>query len=140
LVDLSSSDDYLSGYDNYSLDYHSLEGHLQGLGLTSGQHSNTDYSSTGEYSLAALDIKILGIITIELILHNTHRHITLMSDPLANHLNLLDITDKHTIILMETIHLISILIAGIMMMISLCLIRIQCGNDYISRYLLMYFV
>ena len=85
--------------------------------------------------LAALNIEILGIITIELILHNTHRHITLMSDPLANHLNLLDLTDKHTIILMETIHLISILIAGIMMMISLCLIGIQCGNDYISRYL-----
>ena len=44
LVDLSSSDDYLNGHDNYSHGYHSLEGHLQGLSLTSGQHSSTDYS------------------------------------------------------------------------------------------------
>ena len=43
-------DDYLSGHDNYSHGYHKLEGHLQRLGLTSGQHSSTDYSSTGEYS------------------------------------------------------------------------------------------
>ena len=28
LVDFSSSDDYLSGHDNYSHGYHSLEGHL----------------------------------------------------------------------------------------------------------------
>ena len=49
LVDLSSSD-YSSGHDNYSHDYHSLEGHLQRLGLTSSQHSSTDYSSIGGYS------------------------------------------------------------------------------------------
>ena len=33
LVDLNSSDDYSSGHDNYSHSYHSLEGHLQGLGF-----------------------------------------------------------------------------------------------------------
>ena len=36
LVDLSSNDDYSSEHDNYSHDYFSLEGHLQGLDLTSG--------------------------------------------------------------------------------------------------------
>ena len=36
LVDFSSSDDYSSEHDNYSHGHHSLEGHLQGLGLTSG--------------------------------------------------------------------------------------------------------
>ena len=59
LVDLSSNDDYSSGHNKYSHGYHSLEGHLQGLGLTSGQHSSTDYSSTGEYLLAALNIEVL---------------------------------------------------------------------------------
>ena len=83
--------------------------------------------------LATLNIEVLGIITMELILHNTHYHITPMLDPLANYLNPLDLTHKHTIILMETIHLISILIAGIVIMMSLCLIGIQCGNGY--RYL-----
>ena len=60
LVDLSSSDDYLSGHDNYSHDYHSLEGHLQGLGLTSGQHSSTDYFSTGEYSTSSAKYRDFG--------------------------------------------------------------------------------
>jgi len=36
LVELSSSDDYSSGHDNYSQVYHSLESHLLGLDLTSG--------------------------------------------------------------------------------------------------------
>ena len=36
--------------------------------------------------LAALNIEVLGIITMELILHNPYRHITLIVDPLANHL------------------------------------------------------
>jgi len=78
--------------------------------------------------LAALNIEVLSIITMELILHNTHRHITLMLDPLTNHLNLLDLTHKYTIILMETIRLVSIFIAGIVIMMSLCLIGIQFGN------------
>jgi len=90
--------------------------------------------------LAALNIEVLGIITMELILHNPHLHITLMMDPLANHLSLLDLTHKHTIIFMKTIHLVFILIAGIMIMMILYLIAIQCENDYISRYLWMYFV
>ena len=84
--------------------------------------------------LAALNIEVLGII-MELILHNPYRHITLMLDPLANHLSLQDLTHKHIIILMETIYLVSILIAGMMIMMILCLLVIQCGNDYISRYL-----
>ena len=44
--------------------------------------------------LAALNIKVLGIITMELILHNPYRHITLMLNPLANHLNLQDLNQK----------------------------------------------
>ena len=84
--------------------------------------------------IAALNIDVLGIITMELILLNTHRHITLMLDPLTNHLSLLDLTHKHTIILKET-NLVSILIAGIIIMMSLYLIEIQYENDYISRYL-----
>ena len=112
LVDLSSSDDYSSGHDNYSHGHHSLEGHLQGLGLTSGQYSDTDYSSTSEFLLAVLNIQVLGIITMELILHNPYRHITLIVDPLANHLILQDLTHKHIIILMETICLVSILSRG----------------------------
>ena len=129
LVDFSSSDDYSSGHDNYLHGHHSLEGHLQGLGVISGQYSSTDYSSTGEYStssnilLAALNIEVLRIITMELILHNSCHPITLMLDPLVNHLNLQDLTHKHIIILMETICLVSILIAGMIMMI-LCLIVI----------------
>ena len=85
--------------------------------------------------LAALNIEVLGIITMELILHNPSRHITLIVDSLANHLSLQDLTHKHIIILMETIYLISTLIAGMMIMMILCLLAIQCGNDYISRYL-----
>ena len=38
LVELSSSDDYSSEHDNNSQGYHSLEGHLSGLGLTSDQN------------------------------------------------------------------------------------------------------
>ena len=34
--------------------------------------------------LVALNIEVSGIITMELILHNLHCHITLMLDPLAN--------------------------------------------------------
>ena len=71
---------------------------------------------------------------MELILHNPSRHITLIVDPLTNHLSLQDLTHGHIIILMETICQISILIAGMMIMMILCLV-IQCGNDYISRYL-----
>ena len=84
--------------------------------------------------LAALNIEVLGIITMDLILHNPHRHITLVVDPLANHLSLQDLTHKYIIILMKTICLVSILIAGMMIMMILCLLVIQCGNDYISRY------
>ena len=43
LVDLSSNDDYWSGHDSYSQGYHSLENHLQGLGLTSNQHYCVGY-------------------------------------------------------------------------------------------------
>jgi len=43
LIDLSSSDDSSSGHDNYSQGYHSLEDHLQGLGLTSNQHYCVGY-------------------------------------------------------------------------------------------------
>jgi len=43
--------------------------------------------------LAALNIEILSIIIKELILHNLHRYITLMLDPLANHLRLPDLTN-----------------------------------------------
>jgi len=63
--------------------------------------------------LAELNIEILGIITVELILHNSHRHITLLLDLLANHLSLPDLTNKHTIILKKIIYLISILLVGI---------------------------
>ena len=80
---------------------------------------------------AALNIEVLGIIIIELILHNHHRHITLMMDPLPNHLSLPDQTNIHTIILMKTIYLISLLITGMITMMILCLIAIQYGNDYI---------
>jgi len=83
--------------------------------------------------LAALNIEVLGIITMELILHNLYRHITLMLDTLANHLNLQDLTYKHIIILIEIIYLISILITGMMIMMIVWLLTIQCGNDYISR-------
>jgi len=38
--------------------------------------------------LAALNIEVLSIITMELILHNPYRYITLMLDPLANHFSL----------------------------------------------------
>ena len=55
LVDFSSSNDYSSGHDNYSHGHYSLEGHLQGWGLTSGQHSSTNYSSTGEYSTSSTE-------------------------------------------------------------------------------------
>ena len=72
---------------------------------------------------------------MELILHNPYRHITLIVDPLANHLSIQDLTHKHIIILMETICLVSILIAGQMIMMIWSLLVIQCGNDYISRYL-----
>jgi len=80
----------------------------------------------------ALNIEILGIVTVELILCNLHRHILLL-DPLANHLSIPDLTNKHIIIFMETIYMIFILIAGIMMI--LCLLAIQWKNNYISRYL-----
>jgi len=85
--------------------------------------------------LAALNIEVLGIITMELILHNPYRYITLMLDPLVNHLSLQDLTYKHIIILIETIYLVSILIARMMIMMILYLLVIQCWNDYISRYL-----
>ena len=55
LVDLSFNDDYSSGHDNYSRGYHSLEGHLQGLGLTLCQYSSIDYSNTGEYSTSSTE-------------------------------------------------------------------------------------
>ena len=51
--------------------------------------------------LAVLNIEVLGIITMKLILHNSYRHITLMLDPLTNHLSLQDLTNKYIIILME---------------------------------------
>jgi len=38
----------------------SLEGHLQGWGLTSGQHSSTDYSSTDEYSTSDAEYRGFG--------------------------------------------------------------------------------
>ena len=77
LVDLSSSD-YLSGYDNYSHGYYSIEGYLQSLGMTPALA--LIILALVNILLAALNIEVLGIITMELILHNTHRHITLMSD------------------------------------------------------------
>ena len=43
LVDLSFSYDYSSGHDNYSHGYYSLEGHIQGLSLTSDQHYSVGY-------------------------------------------------------------------------------------------------
>ena len=58
--DFSSSDNYSSGHDNYSDGHHRLEGHLQGLGLTSGQYSDTDYSSTGEYSTSSTEYRSFG--------------------------------------------------------------------------------
>ena len=82
--------------------------------------------------LAALNIKVLDIIIMELILHNPQRHITLMLNSLANHLNLPDQTNKHTIILIEIIYLVSYL--SMMIMMSWCLIAIQYENDYISKY------
>ena len=85
--------------------------------------------------LAALNIEVLSIIIIELILHNLYRHISLMLNSLANHLNLSDFTNKHTIILMEIIYLVSILIAEMTIKMILCFIAIQCGNDYINMYL-----
>ena len=62
--------------------------------------------------LATLNIEVLGIITMELIMHNPHRHITLILNSLANHFNLPNLTNKLTVILRETIYLVSILIAG----------------------------
>ena len=85
--------------------------------------------------LAALNIEVLSIITMKLILHNPYHQITLMLDPLANHLSLQDHTHKHIIIFMETIYLVSILIEEMMIMMILYLLVIQCENDYISRYL-----
>ena len=41
--DPNSRDDYSSGQDNYSRGYHSLEGHMQGLDLTSGYHYGVGY-------------------------------------------------------------------------------------------------
>ena len=43
LVDLSSNDDYSSGYDNYSRDYHNFEGHIHGLCLIPGQYFGMRY-------------------------------------------------------------------------------------------------
>ena len=73
---MNSSDDYSSRHDNYSQGYQSLEGHLQGIGMTSDQHysvryddrtrqrhndhgeyCNTDYSSTGEYSTSSVEYR-----------------------------------------------------------------------------------
>ena len=62
--------------------------------------------------LTMLNIDILGIITMKLILHNPHRHITLMLNPLANHLSLPDQTNIHTIIFMKTIYMIYLLSQG----------------------------
>ena len=112
---------------------------MQGLSLTSGQHLLIVFEITImdmiSLLLAVLNIEILGIIIMVLILHNRHRHITLIMDPLANHLSLPDQTNIYTIILMKTIYLISLLIAGKIAIMILCLIAIQCENDYISMYL-----
>jgi len=85
------------------------------------------------FLLAVLNIEILGILIMELILHNHHRHITLMIDPLTNHLSLLDQPNIHIIILVKTIYLISLLSARMITMMISCLIAIQCGNDYIMQ-------
>jgi len=85
--------------------------------------------------LAALNIKVLGIITMDLILHNSHRHITLMLDPLTNHLNQPDLTNKLIVILTKNIYQVYTIIAGMMIMMIFCLIAIQCENDYINKYL-----
>ena len=60
------------------------------------------------FLVAMLNIEVLGIIIMELILHNSHCHITLMMDPLADHLSLPDQTYIHTIILIDIIYLISV--------------------------------
>ena len=90
--------------------------------------------------LTVLNIEVLSTIITKLILHNRHRHITLMIDHLANHLSIPDQINKHIIMLMKIIYLVFILIAGMTIMMILCLIAIQCENDYISMYLWMYFV
>jgi len=38
-----SFDDHSSGHENYSWGYHNLEGHMQDLGLTSGQRYGMGY-------------------------------------------------------------------------------------------------
>jgi len=74
------------------------------------------------FLLAALNIDVLSIIIMELILHNRHRHITLMMDPLASYLSPTDQINIRAIILMKTIYLISLLITGMITMMILCLI------------------
>ena len=77
---------------------------------------------------------------MELKLHNPHRNIILMLDPLTNHLSLQDLTHKLIIILMKTIYLISLLIAWMIMIMILCIIAIQCKNDYIMQVFMNVFV
>ena len=93
---------------------------------------DSDYSSTGEYSTSITEYRSFGY----------YHHGVDIAQPLPPYysdsessdqsLSLQDLTHKHIIILMKTICLVSILIARMMI---LCLLVIQCGNDYISRYL-----
>ena len=114
----------------------SLESHLHGLGLTSGQHSNTDYSNTGEYSTSSAEYRGFGYYHHGAdIVQFSASYYSDAGFSSQSHLSLLDLTHKHIITLMEIIHLVSILIVGIMITMILCFITIQCENDYISRYL-----
>ena len=61
---------------------------------------------------------------------NRHRHITLIIHTLLNHLCLLEHSSIHPIILMDPVFL---LIAGMITMMILYLITIQCENNYIMH-------
>jgi len=54
-------------------------------------------------------------------------------DPLANHLSLANQSNIHIIVLMETIYMIYLLIAEIITIMILCIVAIQCENDYIMQ-------
>jgi len=118
LVDFSSSDDFSSGHDNYSHSHHSLEGHLQGLGLTSGQHSSTDEYSTSSTEYRAFEYYHHGV-DIAQPLPSYYSDAGSSGHHLSYRISPTDIN-----ILMETIYLVSILIAGMMIMMILCLLAI----------------
>ena len=53
--DLNSSNDYLSGHDNYSRGYQSLESHMHSLSLTSGQQLERSASIRTGFSIYCMD-------------------------------------------------------------------------------------